>query len=323
MTVRIGILGAGGIAVNHLNKLSQLDNVQIVGISDVDTERAEQVAEQFNATVFKEPNDLVRPDVIDALFVCTPPFVRGEIEETAVNRGIHLFVEKPIGLDVETVKRKAEIIKKSGVVNASGYSLRYLDIVQKAKSYLKDKQINLILVKRVGGIHAPQWWSDLDRSGGPLVEQTTHQVDMVRYLAGEITSVDARFEQRGILQDDPTATIYDTGTVEIKMETGALGNISYSCLSPHFGKSELEVFGRHFYVQILGKQLRIVDEDIDQTFVSRTDHSFEQDKRFIEAIESGRPGDVLCDYAEAARTLAVTLEANKSAIEKHQSTIKQ
>lgn len=316
MTVRIGMIGAGGIAMQHLEKLAQIDNVEIVGISDVNKEQAEKVANQYNATVFEEVDDLVSPDKIDALFVCTPPFVRGEIEEIAAKRGIHLFVEKPIGLDLETVERKAKIIKESGVVNASGYSLRYLDTVQEAKSYLKNKQIDLVLAKRIGGLHVPSWWRDVKRSGGPFVEQTTHQVDMIRYLAGEIAEVNGRFEQRSVLQDDPTATINDTGAVEFELESGALGNISYSCVSHHFYKAEVEIFGRNFYVQIDSDYLRIVDDKVDKSFVSRIDKVLEQDKRFIQAIESGRPDDVLCDYAEALRTLKVTLDAEQPAMEK-------
>lgn len=316
MTVRVGFIGAGGIANAHLKRLSQLDNVNIIGIYDVDTERAEQAAGQVGAQAFSDTGDLVRGGRIDALFVCTPPFARGDIEEHVAKEGIHLFAEKPIGLDIATVRQKAEVLKESGVITASGYCLRYMDIVQEAKAYLQDKQVDLILSKRIGGLHTPQWWRDLERSGGQFVEQTTHQVDLIRYLAGEIVEVDARFEQRAIHHDDPSATIYDNGTVAIKLETGAIGNISNSCLSHYYGKSEVEFFGRDFYVQIDGAKLKIVDADQERTVVSRVDYVLEQDKRFIQAIESGRQEDILCSYDEGLKTLEVTLRANTSALEK-------
>ena len=55
-----------------------------------------------------------------------------------------LLVEKPVELDLAAAQEKAEIIKASGVINASGYCLRYLDTVQKAKEYLADKKIAMV-----------------------------------------------------------------------------------------------------------------------------------------------------------------------------------
>jgi myo-inositol 2-dehydrogenase/D-chiro-inositol 1-dehydrogenase len=313
MTVRVGVIGLGGIAQAHLDSLSKIGNAKLVGVYDIQQERAQAVSASTGAQIFGSASEMVDHNAIDALFICTPQFARDDTEERAARAGIHVLVEKPLGLNLEAVQRKERAIRESGVINSSGYCLRYLDTVQKAKAYLADKQIDLINACRFGGLYAPPWWRNQHMSGGQFVDQTTHQVDLIRYLAGDITEVYARFERRSIAQEDPEGTIYDVGTVSIRTETGAVGSISNTCLSPHYSRGEVEIFGRNFYLSIEGASLKIHDEH--QKIAEKSDMNFylEQDMRFIEAVQTGQQSRVLCSYSEALKTLAVTLAANQSA----------
>jgi myo-inositol 2-dehydrogenase/D-chiro-inositol 1-dehydrogenase len=317
VAVRVGLIGAGGIGQSHIRVLSKLKNVEFAGVYDVDTEKAEKVAKTIDAKAYKSAVEVIDSDDMDALFVCSPQFARDDIEEAAARKGIHLFVEKPLGLDLETVRRKEQVINETGIINSSGYCLRYLDTVQKAKAYLTNKQVDMVMAYRFGGQHAPRWWRQLDQSGGQLVDQTTHQVDLIRFLVGEINEVYSQFARRSIQMDDPDATIYDVGTVALKLESGAVGNISNTCIVPQCNRSEIEIIGHHFYVQINGHSLKMVDDDINISETSRQDYYFEQDKRFIEAVESGSQNRILCSYSDALKTLEVTFAANRSAIEKN------
>lgn len=313
MTVRVGFIGLGVIAQYHINALSKMPNVELTGVHDVQQDKAQEVAKATGAKVFESTDQLTNPDIIDALFVCTPQFARDDTDVIAASQGIHVFAEKPLGLDLDTVQRKERLIRESGVIHSSGYCLRYLDTVQKAKRYLADKQIDLVMAYRFNGIYTPRWWRQLHLSGGQFVDQTTHQVDLVRYLVGEIDEVYAQFERRAIRQEDPEASIYDVGTVSIRTKSGAVGSISNTCLSPHYSRGEVELFGRNFYVSINGMSLKIIDEHQNTTETSSMDFYFEQDKRFIEAVENGSQDSVLCSYSEALKTLEVTLAANQSA----------
>lgn len=313
MSIKVGFIGAGSIAQAHLSVLSKLDEVKITAVCDIDIGRAEEAANKVGATVYEDREKMIDPKVVDALFICSPQFARDDSDLIAAERGIHLFAEKPLGLELDEVLRKEQRIRESGVLHSSGYCLRYLDTVQKAKEYLQDKQIDMVLAYRFGGQHAPAWWRQMDLSGGQLVDQTTHQVDLVRYLAGEFDEVFSRFERRAIEQDDPEATIYDVGTVSFSLDNGAVGCISNTCTLPYVGRSEVEFTGRNFYVGIKGSELRIIDDEQDVKIVSRKNYYEEQDKQFIRAILSGRQDQILCSYSEALKTLAVTMAANRSA----------
>lgn len=313
MTVRIGFIGVGGMAEHHIKTLQKVENASIAAVFDINRTRSEEVAKTYGAVSYASAEQLLEAGQVDALFVCTPPFARTGIEEAAARRGIHLLVEKPVGLQMDDVRRKEQAIRESGIIHSSGYCLRYLDIVAKAKTYLAGKQIDMVMAYRFGGMPGVKWWRMMEQSGGQLVEQSTHQLDLIRYLAGEFREVHAIHEQRYIHNIDPEATAYDVGTVSFVLQSGAIGNITSTCLAKYVGRGATEFFGHDFYLSIDGTTLRIVDDHQDVTETSAVDFYYEQDRTFVEAIRTGQQHLVLGDYFEAATTLAVSLAANESA----------
>lgn len=313
MTVRIGFIGVGGMAEHHMKTLQKVDDVQITAVYDINQARALEVAGQYGAVSYASGELLLDSGQVDALFVCTPPFARSGIEAAAARKGIHLLSEKPVGLKMEEVRETERIILESGVIHSSGYCLRYMDIAAKAKAYLADKQIDMVMAYRFGGMPGVKWWRMLEQSGGQLVEQSTHQLDLIRYLAGEFKEVHAIHEQRYIREVDPEATAYDVGTVSFVLQSGAIGNITSTSLAKYVGRGAVEIYGHDFFLSIDGSTLRIKDDQQDITEKSSTEYYYEQDKAFIEAVRTGRQELVLADYSEAAATLAVTLAANESA----------
>ncbi len=315
MKTKVGFIGAGEIARAHLSRLLKMPDVEISAIYDINKEITREATGLFGGKGFDSTAELLDSG-IDALFICSPQFAREDIDIEAVRRGINVLVEKPLGLELTQVIRKEKLVRESGVIHSSGYCLRYLDTVQKAKRYLEDKQTDMVLAYRFGGAHIPAWWRRLELSGGQLVDQTTHQVDLIRYLAGEIDEVFAQFDLRAIRQDDPDATIYDVGTLALRLEGGAVGNVSNTCTLPQVVRSEVEITGRNFYVQLNGISLRIVDEEQDVEEVSLMDFYMEQDRRFIDAVRSGSQEIILGSYTDALQTLAVTLAANESVVKR-------
>ncbi|MFD0715397.1 Gfo/Idh/MocA family protein [Paenibacillus sp. GCM10027626] len=313
MTVRIGFIGVGGMAEHHIKTLQRIEHAEVTAVYDINQERSQEVAAAYGAKSFASSGQMFDSGEIDGVFICTPPFARGDIEEQAARKGIHILSEKPVGLNVADARRKEQIIRESGIIHTSGYCLRYLDTVAKAKAYLADKKIDLILSYRLGGLPGPRWWRMIEQSGGQLVEQSTHQMDLIRYLAGDVKEVSAIHEQRHLRNIDPEATAYDVGTVSFVMESGAIGNITSSCLANYVGRGGIEFFGHDFYVMVDIPTLRIVDDHQDITEVSKMDFYYEQDKAFVEAIRNNDPTLLLADFSDAVDTLEVTLAANDSA----------
>jgi predicted dehydrogenase len=318
MTVKIGMIGAGSMARHHLNGLQRIPLAEIVSVYDVNREGAESMAAIVGAKVVDSVDDLLNPDEIDAVFICAPQFAREDMEEKAASRGIHLFVEKPLGLELPSVLRKEQAIREAGVLHSVGYCLRYYDTVQQAKAYLEGKTIHLIHAYRFGGSHPAPWWRQQNMSGGHLADAVTHQVDMIRFLAGEYRSVSAMFGHNSINGLYPDATIADGGAVSFTLSSGAVGTITESCVSLHHSASTIKFIGADFFVELSvnGQVLTIVDKDQQITVTSRKDPTYEQDKAFVEAVAAGSKDGILCGYENGMRTLAFTLAAHQSAEER-------
>jgi predicted dehydrogenase len=311
MKLRVGFIGVGGIASAHLQNLKDNEHVQLVAACDIVKANADKAAHQYGATAYTEFDAMLDKEKLDVLFVCVPPFAHGDIEEKASSLGIHMMVEKPLGLDMSVIRDKAEVIRKSGILAASGYCLRYLDTAARAREYLSDKTVGLVRAHYMTGFVATPWWRDMSKSGGQIVEQTTHTVDMVRYLAGDVTKVYADMALR-VMKDVKNISIPDVGTMNLVFQSGAVGHVDTCFIQPDH-RNGVEVQGKDFRVVLEGTTLTIVERNQTTTYTSKSGDVYKaQDDKFIEAVVTGNKDLILSPYEDALRTVEVTLAANES-----------
>ncbi|MCD6359796.1 MAG: Gfo/Idh/MocA family oxidoreductase, partial [Armatimonadetes bacterium] len=195
--IRVGFVGAGGNARGHMGRLAEIEGVRIVAIADVSRETAVGAADEYGATAYADHREMLDAEEMDALYVSIPPFARTDAEILAARAGIHLFVEKPVVLDMDKGFEILEAIQEAGVLSSVGYQLRLLDSTQRLRSYLAGRTVAMISSHRWGGLPGTPWWRVMDQSGGQLHEQTTHQLDLMRYVTGdEVVEVTARYALR-------------------------------------------------------------------------------------------------------------------------------
>jgi predicted dehydrogenase len=309
--VKIAVIGAGGIAAEHMKALKPHPNVEIVGICDVILENAQNMVNKNGGRAYTHYEEMLDREQPDGLIVSVPPFAHGDVEEVAASRGIHLLVEKPIGLSMDAVRKKAEVMQAAGIIVSTGYCLRYMEALQKARAYLSDKPIAMVRALRISGIPQMPWWPIMDKSGGQLVEMTTHNVDMMRCLAGDITKISA--DMNLLVMKDGGFDIPDVTSANFVFANGAVGHIDTTFFPQPVERAYLEVMGPGYLLTIEGRTLTIIEGK--QTMVYKGDDDFykAQDHAFIEAIDTGDRSLILADYSEAMKTLEVTLAANASA----------
>lgn len=308
--LRVGFIGVGGIAQSHLQHIAKMEQTDIVAVCDIVKENAEKTAIAHQAASYTDADHMLDNESLDVLFICVPPFAHGDIEAKAARKGIHLMVEKPISLDVEEAERNLSIIKDSGIICASGYCLRYLDTVQRAKEYLKDKEIAMIRGHYLTSfVHTP-WYREMKKSGGQLVEQATHIMDLLRYFGGNINKVYADMNLK-LLTDIEKIDIPDVTSVNFTFDSGAIGHMDCTFTQADH-RMGLELLGKDFRVMMDGTDLTIVEKEVTKTYKSSMNFYEEQDKAFIEAVLTGDRKKVLSDYENGLNTLQVTLAANQS-----------
>lgn len=308
--VRVGFIGVGGIAAIHLNNIANNDQAKVVAVCDISEESANNQGEKYQATAYTDYEEMLDKEELDAIFLSIPPFAHGEMEEKIVEKGIHLLVEKPIELDAEKAFKKAKVIQESGVINASGYCIRYLDIVEKAKEYLADKKIAMVRGHYLSGFVRTPWYRIKDKSGGQLVEQATHVLDLMMYLAGDIEKVQANMSLQ-VMTDIENIDIPDVTSVNTTFASGAVGHLASSFTQPDH-RMGLEVLGRDFRIELNGKTLTIVERGKTTTYTSSVNFYEEQDRAFIEAVRTNNQDLILSSYEDGLKTLVASLAANLS-----------
>lgn len=309
--VRVGFIGVGGIASTHLENMRRNAKAEIIAVCDVNGSRAELAGQEFSAAAYTEYGEMLEKETLDAIFLSIPPFAHGDIEEMAAQKGLHMMVEKPVGLDMPEALRKQSIIEKSGVICATGYCLRYLDSVEKAKSFLEGKEIAMVRGKYLTKFVETPWYREMKKSGGQLVEQATHIVDLIRYLAGDMDEVQAHMKTL-VSGDIASLDIPDVTSVNFTLKSGALGHLDCSFIQPDH-RMGLEILGKGFRVEINGTDVVLIEGNNREEYKATVDFYERQDNAFIDAILTNDRSLILSDYENGLSTLAATLAANDSA----------
>ena len=184
--LKIGVIGAGGIAAHaHMPGYAKMDNVEIVAICDIKLEKAKKLAEEYNvAQVYEDYMDVINLQDLDAIDICTPNYLHSIIAVAALERGLHVFCEKPDAVSVAEAEKMKAAAEKSGKVLMVMRNNRYMPISSFLKDYIKDGRMGEIYAARCGwqrrrGIPGKGgWFTTKEQSGGgPLIDLGVHMID--------------------------------------------------------------------------------------------------------------------------------------------------
>jgi predicted dehydrogenase len=212
--VRLGIVGAGGIAKAYMDLLPTSATAVAVGVADVRADAAEAMAGTLGCPAFTDAADLAAVDGLEAVVICTPPVTHPGLADTFIARGIAVLCEKPLAIDADAARAMVAAAERAGVPFTMATKFRFCDDVIRARSLIGDGAIGTVrllenaFTSRVD--MSGRWNSDPSVSGGGvLVDNGTHSVDLARFLLGPIREVLAVELTRpaGFLVDD-TARLF-------------------------------------------------------------------------------------------------------------------
>jgi predicted dehydrogenase len=212
--------------MRHARHLTELRDVRIVAVTDPNMTAARSFAETTGAAVVSDLEALLNTSP-DAVYVCVPPHAHGPIEEQVLGAGTALFVEKPVALDLPTAERIADTARKAGVVTAVGHHWRYSPAVDLVRELLDGRPVRLAVGSWIDRVPPVPWWSTRALSGGQIVEQAVHVLDLIRLLCGDVVEVNAY--ANAAPPGTPDADVDGATVAILKLQSGAVGTVAAAC----------------------------------------------------------------------------------------------
>lgn len=193
MSIKIGIVGAGSMGWVHAEVLARDPRVEITGVADSIRERADKLASRLRARAFEEPTALFESG-IDTVFLTTPNFMHAPLAIGALGRGLNVFSEKPMGINLRESAAVRDAAATAKGTYQIGFNRRYAPVYRLAREAVQSGFTPYLanIKMHEGDLASPAWVSDASLTGGFLYENTLHFFDLVEWLMGEIRTVYCR-----------------------------------------------------------------------------------------------------------------------------------
>ena len=333
-TTPIALIGAGLIGRTHIDRLQRSDSLRLAGIADP-SEAGRALAETLGVPWFAGHLallDAVRPR---GAIVATPNQAHVPVAIDCLERGVAVLVEKPVADTVAEARSLVATQARTGVPVLVGHHRRHNPINQRAREIVRSGRLGRpVAATALATFLKPDPYFEAawrrQKGGGPILINLIHDIDMLRFLLGEVVSVQAAASHavRGFEVEDTAAAV-------LRFESGALGTVTVSdaATSPwcwDFCAGEQLQYPRqdvqsHFLSGTLGS-LSLPDLTLwhyrgerswhaemtrEQTRVHQADPYTRQLAHFGALID-GRE-DSLCDARDGLRTLAATLAVHEAA----------
>jgi myo-inositol 2-dehydrogenase / D-chiro-inositol 1-dehydrogenase len=316
--LRVGIVGAGWIAADHRAVLGNLGH-RLVAVCDVDRDRAEGLA-RGTAAVYEDWRELLDREELDALWIATPPRLHAEPAVAAFERGLPVYLEKPVARTLDDANTIVEAWRRSGSVCAVGYQWHATEALETLRESVAGQPIAALLGISVGPTAARPWFLDRAGGGGNVLERGSHQLDLLRSVAGDVESVQAFASDVVLAQSEgERGDIEDSATLLLRFAGGALGTVVVAWTREgQPGRYSLDVLAEETTLHLeLDPWFRLTgrsrDRDVEDTMRV---HPFERSvARFVDAVHEGAPAAVFCTPADARETLRTALACERSLLE--------
>lgn len=239
---RVGIVGCGAISRNHLEAFAALDNVLMVGVCDVDPERASATARTWGVPhAVTSVDELLNLD-LDIISVCTPHPTHEDVVLRAAAAGVNVLCEKPIATQLESAERMVAACNEAGVQLGVLFQRRFWPASQKIRAAIDDGTLGRAIMAQCSVMlhRAPDYYNrDAWRGtwetdgGGVLMSQAVHQIDLLQWYLGDVAEV---YGKVNTYRHGDYIEVEDSATAVITFTSGAMATLEAStAVSPNLG----------------------------------------------------------------------------------------
>ncbi|MBB5022108.1 Gfo/Idh/MocA family protein [Desulfurispira natronophila] len=248
--LRLGVIGLGVMGKNHLRVLGLIPSAEVVGLCDNAMDAYE------GHKVYRQVDTFLDEVTMDAAIIAVPTFLHRDIALKCMERGIHLFIEKPVASTVEEARSLASAVP-AGIKTVVGHVERSNPVVKSLKKELDGKEIYSVAITRVGPF--PPRIADV----GILTDLAVHDVDLIRYITQREVISRHIFSSQKIHDHHE-----DNAILSFELEGDTIASIITNWLTP-YKKRKIEVATAEGYFEA-----DLINQQLKEFSSYRTNHSY-------------------------------------------------
>lgn len=329
--IKMATIGLGRLGMVHTQHLATMVNdVELKASFALDEVQLQEAKDKFGIVPYKNWKKMIDKEELDAIVITSPTAFHPEMTIYALEAGLHVFCEKPMGLEMIEVERMAEVIKNHPKqIFQLGFMRRFDPSYLEAKRMVDSGELGEILYMRGYGIDPfsnfdgfVKFATDND-SGGVFLDMCIHDIDLVRWFSGK-EPIEA-YAVGNTIVDPKLSEIgeYETGVATLRFENNMVATLVGGRAAAHGNHVELEIMGSKGWIRVgqeanpyyttLFTNQGIVKPYL-QSFPERFTEAFVSElSAFIEMVKTGLPSKIAAGVEAGLATLKIAKACQESA----------
>jgi len=221
----IAVIGTGFWGRNHARIFKELEETELLAVCDVNAEKANNVAKQFNVKAYTNMGRLLKRRDIEALSICTWSMNLASTSLKALNAGKHVLVEKPMATNVQQANRLLKTAGKKQLHLTVGFLMRFIPGIRHIKNAIENKTMGELVCANAKRVSE---WPERIGDVGVVKDTAIHDIDIVRYLFNEEPS--AVYAKTGMMK---RKKFEDYAQIMLTFDSGKSAFIESNWLTPY------------------------------------------------------------------------------------------
>ncbi len=302
----------------HLEALKRHDDVEIAALCDIDEQEVQKKSAKYGGKAYTDFKSMLEEETLDAVWLCTPPQVRYEPLRICAEQGIPVFCEKPVARSMEDAEETAEMLRRHDARVQVGYVFRSMPVVDKLREASADDEIWAVSSFYCSPLSTkmdfPAWFYDKSLSGGGLVDQATHNFDLLRNLFGNVSEVKGT-AANPVHPKKEGYTVDEVISLSMRFSSGMICSHTHTWLAEGW-RNEIQMSGKkRFYRLVLWTGELLVDSKGEEVLSykqpSDSIYIYENDV-FLQMVRTNEWDANPCTFDDAVESLRLTLACDEA-----------
>ena len=304
----VGVIGVGSMGYNHVRIYSELENANLVAISDMVRGTLDKVSKEFNTVGYVDYDNILQIDDIEVVNICVPTVFHHDVVMRAIEAGKNVLVEKPIASKLNEAEEMIKAAEDAGVTLATGHVERFNPAVRVAKKLIDEGAIGEVVTansKRLGP------FPPRIRDVGVAIDLAIHDIDIFNYLFNSrANTVFANMSSK--LKN---CEFEDHAEIMTKYDSGVLSILETNWLTP-YKKRQLNITGIDGIISVdYGNQTVTLfkeNNQVEDIKVENKEPLKEELESFVDCVQNNTPPEVSGkDGYEALRIVDAAMTSSK------------